>query len=207
MKTIIVLLSVMLSTMTGHAQSQEAKQLLLNVEKLAQLKLMLSHMKTGYTILSKGYRTISDLSKGNFNLHKNFLDGLLAVSPAVKKYQRVADIIQTQLKLVKESNTALREFSRNKQFTAREIDYLGKVYGNLLKESLQLLEELALVLTAGQLRMSDDERLRAIDRIYDEVMEQYDFLNEFTNGTSILSLQREKDQLDIDLMRRIHGLK
>ena len=34
--------------------------------------------------------------QGNFNLHKAFLDGLMMVSPAVKKYKRVADIITLQ---------------------------------------------------------------------------------------------------------------
>lgn len=188
-------------------QSQEAKQLLLNVEKLAQLKLMLSHMKTGYQILEKGYTSIKNISQGNFNLHRDFLDGLLQVSPAVKKYAKVGDIIQVQIKLVKESKAALAEFRSSKQFTVAEIEYLGHVYANLLKESLKMLDELAMVVTAGKLRMSDDERLQAIDRIHDEVIEQYTFLNEFNNGTAILSLQREKEKMDIDLMRTVHGLK
>ena len=201
-----LLLILLLCPALSFGQSQEAKQLLLNVEKLAQLKLMLSHMKTGYQILSRGYNTISDISKGNFSLHKTFLDGLLAVSPAVRKYKRVGDIITVQLKIVKESKTALQEFRGNQQFTLPEMDYLANVYGNLLGESLKTLEELAMVVTAGKLRMSDDERLKAIDRIYDEVMEQYSFLNEFSNSTAILSLQREKDQMDIDLMKKVHGL-
>ena len=188
-------------------QSQEAKQLLLNVEKLAQLKLMLSHMKTGYKILEKGYTSIKNISQGNFNLHRDFLDGLLQVSPAVKQYSKVADIIRVQLKLVKESKAALAEFRGSKQFTITEIEYLGNVYANLLKECLKTLDELAMVVTAGKLRMSDDERLQAIDKIYDEVMEQYTFLNEFNNGTAVLSLQREKEKMDIDLMRKVHGLK
>ncbi len=202
-----ILLFVLLSSNICFGQSQEAKQLLLNVEKLAQLKLMLSHMKTGYQILEKGYTSIKNISQGNFNLHRDFLDGLLQVSPAVKKYSKVADIIRVQLKLVKEAKDALAEFRGSRQFTVAEIEYLGNVYANLLKESLKMLDELAMVVTAGKLRMSDDERLQAIDRIHDEVLEQYTFLNEFNNGTAILSLQREKEQMDIDLMRKIHGLK
>ncbi len=202
-----ILLFVLLSSNICFGQSQEAKQLLLNVEKLAQLKLMLSHMKTGYKILEKGYTSIKNISQGNFNLHRDFLDGLLQVSPAVKKYSKVADIIRVQLKLVKEAKDALAEFRGSRQFTVAEIEYLGNVYANLLKESLKMLDELVTVVTAGKLRMSDDERLQAIDRIHDEVLEQYTFLNEFNNGTAILSLQREKEQMDIDLMRKIHGLK
>ena len=164
-------------------------------------------MKTGYQILEKGYTSIKNISQGNFNLHRDFLDGLLQVSPAVKQYSKVADIIRVQLKLVKESKAALAEFLGSKQFTIAEIEYLGNVYANLLKECLKTLDELAMVVTAGKLRMSDDERLQAIDKIYDEVMEQYTFLNEFNNGTAIFSLQREKEKMDIDLMRKVHGLK
>ena len=206
MKKLLILLTLVIHS-ACFSQSQEAKQLLLNVEKLAQLKLMLSHMKTGYQILEKGYTSIKNISQGNFNLHRDFLDGLLQVSPAVKQYSKVADIIRVQLKLVKESKAALAEFLGSKQFTIAEIEYLGNVYANLLKECLKTLDELAMVVTAGKLRMSDDERLHCIDKIYDEVMEQYTFLNEFNNGTAILSLQREKEKMDIDLMRKVHGLK
>ena len=206
MKKLLILLTLVIHS-TCFSQSQEAKQLLMNVEKLAQLKLMLSHMKTGYQILEKGYTSIKNISQGNFNLHRDFLDGLLQVSPAVKKYSKVADIIRVQLKLVKEAKDALAEFRGSRQFTVAEIEYLGNVYANLLKESLKMLDELAMVVTAGKLRMSDDERLQAIDRIHDEVLEQYTFLNEFNNGTAILSLQREKEKMDIDLMRKVHGLK
>lgn len=206
MKKLLILLTLVIHS-ACFSQSQETKQLLLNVEKLAQLKLMLSHMKTGYQILEKGYTSIKNISQGNFNLHRDFLDGLLQVSPAVKQYSKVADIIRVQLKLVKESKAALAEFRGTKQFTITEIEYLGNVYANLLKECLKTLDELAMVVTAGKLRMSDDERLQAIDKIYDEVMEQYTFLNEFNNGTAVLSLQREKEKMDIDLMRKVHGLK
>lgn len=204
MKLLYVLL---LSSTLCFGQSQEAKQLMLNVEKLAQLKLMLSHMKKGYDILHKGYTSIKNISEGNFSLHKDFLDGLLQVSPAVKKYAKIADIIQFQLKIVKESKAALAEFKGNKQFSLAELEYMANVFGNVLKESLKKLDELAMVITANKLRMSDDERLKAIDAIHDEVIEQYTFLNEFNNGTAILSLQREKEKMDIDLMRRIHGIK
>jgi len=191
----------------GFSQSQEAKQLLLDVEKLAGLKLMLQNMKTGYEILHKGYTTISDLSKGNFNLHKTFLDGLLQISPAVAKYQKIAEIIDFQLRIVKDYKSAFAEFKNCKQFTPDEIDYMGKVYANLFNESLKQLDALAMVITAGSLRMTDDERIKAIDKIHAEVKDQYTFLEEFNNSTAMLSAQRDDEQRQIDLMRKIHGIK
>ena len=76
MKKCIVILWLFLISFSGQvvAQSTEIQQLLLNVEKLAQLKKILSNMKKGYEIVSNGYNTIKDISKGNFNLHEAFLD-------------------------------------------------------------------------------------------------------------------------------------
>jgi hypothetical protein len=117
-------------------------------------------MYDGYKVLHKGYTAVKDISEGNFTLHQSFLNGLLEVSPVVKKYSRVADIISYQLRIVKEYKAAFSQFRADKQFTPEEIEYLGRVYKNLFEQSIKSLDELALVITSGQLRMSDDERLQ-----------------------------------------------
>jgi len=206
MKKIIVILVMCSLAFQGKAQSDEAQQLLLNWEKLAQFKKILQNMYDGYKILNKGYTAVKDISEGNFNLHKTFLDGLLKVNPAVKKYKRIAGIINYQLRIVKEYKAAFNQFKQDKQFTVEEIDYFGKVYKNLFEQSLKSLDELAMVITAGKLRMSDDERLQAIDKIYSSVEEQYSFLKDFNGNTAMLSLQRKSEQAEIKMSRRINGL-
>lgn len=206
MKKIIIAISLCICFTSSNAQSDEAQQLLLNVEKLAQFKKILKNMKDAYTIIFKGYTAVKDLSQGNFTLHKTFLDGLMEVSPAVKKYKRITDIFNYQVRILKEYKAAWQQFRDDKQFTLTEIDYLGKVYTNLFTETLKSLEELAMVITSGKLRMSDDERLQAIDRIYTNVVDQYSFLNEFNNNTAILSLQRKSEQAEIKMSRIINGI-
>jgi DNA repair ATPase RecN len=207
MKKLILALTLSASFISSNAQSAEVQQLLLNVEKLAQFKKILKNMKDAYKIIFKGYTAVKDLSQGNFNLHKTFLDGLMDVSPAVKKYKRIADIFKYQLRITKEYKAAYNQFRDDKQFTPQEIEYVGKVYSNLFNETLKSLEELAMVITAGKLRMSDDERLQAIDKIYEAVVDQYSFLNEFNNNTAILSLQRKSEQTEIKMSRIINGIK
>src|SRR4051812_45387362 len=98
MKKLIVILMICTSSKV-MAQAAEAQQLLLNMEKLTQFKKILQNMYDGYKILHAGYTTIKDISEGNFSLHKNFLDALMEVSPVVKKYSRIADIINYQLRI------------------------------------------------------------------------------------------------------------
>lgn len=188
------------------AQSDEAQQLLLNVEKLAQFKQILSDMKKGYQIIVTGYSTIKNLSQGNFNLHKTFLDALMEISPAVRKYKKVADIINDQILIVKEYKNAFSRFKRDNNFNPDEIDYLGKVYTNLFKQSLNNLDELTIIITANKLRMSDDERLAAIDRIYNDMQDKLMFLRHFNNNTTILAVQRAREKNDAVTMKTIYGI-
>ena len=205
MKKCLIILSLILNGLACFSQSQEAQQLLLDWEKLTQFKKILQDMKDGYQILHKGYTTIRDISSGNFNLHKDFLDGLMQVSPAVKKYQRITDIINYQLLIVKQCKAAFNQFKEDGSFTVEEINYISKVYSNLFSESVKNLDELVMVITAGKLRMSDDERLQAIDKICASIEDQFSFLQDFNSSTSYLSLQRQSDRIEIDMSKRILG--
>jgi DNA repair ATPase RecN len=189
-----------------NAQAQEMQQLILNIEKLAQFRQILKDMKKGYEILNGGYNTVKNLSKGNFDLHKTFLDALMQVSPTVRKYRRVGDIINNQVLLVKEYKAAFKRFRNSGNFNTDEIAYLERVYDNLFQQSLRNLDELTTVITANKLRMSDDERLAAIDKIYADIQDKLLFLRSFNNDNSILALQRTKEQNDMNAMRSIHRL-
>lgn len=208
MKAILLFgcLALSISWIKVSAQSAEAQQLLLNVEKLAQLKKILTNMKQGYEIVSKGYNTIKDISKGNFNLHDAFLNALLQVSPAVKKYKRVADIITCQSQILKEYRSAFNRFKMSNLFNTSEIKYMENVYGNLFNKSLQNLNELTIVLTAGRLRMNDDERITAIDRIYNDITDKLVFLRSFNNEGNVLAVQRGREMVDTKLSQKLNGL-
>jgi len=128
----VVLCVSMLSPFFGTAQSHEVQQLLLNVEKLAQLKKILNNLYTGYEILSKGYTAIKNISEGNFSIHQVFLDKLLEVSPTVRKYKRVADIIVAQKRIVKEYRTAFQNFKKSGSFSETELASMGRTYARLM---------------------------------------------------------------------------
>ncbi len=196
----------LLPAFKASAQADEIAQLVLNIEKLAQFKQILSDMKKGYQILEGGYNTVRNISQGNFSLHKAFLDGLMEVSPTVRNYRRVADIINYQVVLVREYRNAYDRFRRDNNFNPDELAYLGRVYDNLLKESLRSLNELTTVITAGKARMSDDERLQAIDRIYADMQDKLMFLRNFNNNTAVLAVQRAKERNDVQTIRKIYGL-
>lgn len=189
-----------------RAQSTEVQQLLLNVEKLGQLKNILKDMEKGYTVVRGGYNAIKNISEGNFSLHEFFLDGLMIVSPEVKKYRRVLDIISYQKMLVLEYKRAFDRFRASGNFGVGELEYLGLVYKQLFDQSVDNLDELAMVITSSKLRMNDEERLQAIDRIFASTQDKLMFLRYFNERGLILNQQREKERLEIASARDIYGL-
>jgi hypothetical protein len=206
MKKIIVAV-MLLFAVSANAQSYELERLMLDIEKLAQLKDILSDLYKGYEILNNGYNTIKNISQGNFNLHQAFLDGLLLVSPSVKNYKHVTDIIDYHLRIVSEYKSALYVFKQDKHFNPDEITYISNVYNNLVKGSLTNLSNLLNILTANTLRMSDDERLHAIDEIYTDTKDKYLFLRQFNNSTTVLAVQRSVDENDVGTLQKLYGLR
>lgn len=187
------------------AQSAEAQQLLLNVEKLSQLKNILRDMKKGYTIVSTGYTTVKNISQGNFSLHEVFIDGLSMVSPEVKRYKRIAEIISVQQSLSSAYRSAFRRFSVSGLFSPGELEYFSRVYAQLFSSSLQNLDELLMVITSSQLRMNDEQRLRAIDRIHENVRDKVLFLQDFNEQANLLSILRTREQSSIERLKSLYN--
>lgn len=205
-KGVWIFVMMFYGALSSQGQSFEAQQLLLDVQKLSGLKQMLTDLKKGYDIVYKGYTTIKTISQGNFNLHQVFLDGLLQVSPAVRGYKKVADIITLDQRILSEYTSAFRQFRDKGGFTPSELAYIGKVYAHLLGETTQNLETLTMILTPGTLRMSDDERLKQIDTLYEDTADQLSFLRQFNNGAAVLSLQRTRGENQVRLSKKIYGL-
>lgn len=205
-KLLILTLLTLAVPARSHAQTQEVTQLILNLEKLRQLRKTLQELKKGYDILFEGYTKIRDISRGNFKLHQAFLDGLLQVSPAVKNYGRIKDIVQMQVAIAAECRAAPGRLAASGSLSAKELDYLAKVYGELSVGSLKNLDALLDVVSAKKLRASDDERLSMIDAIHKEVSEQLVFLRHLSSNNSVLAAQRKEQKASLQTTENIYDI-
>lgn len=189
----------------AFAQADEIASLVVNLAKLLQIEESLTSMEKGYRTIKGGYTTIKGISEGNFKLHQVFLDGLLQVSPAVRKYYKIPEIIQLQTSLVRNYKDAYRQFSARGNFTPEQLSYIAGVYKGLASHSLSDLDDLLNVMTAGKLRMTDDERLSTIDRIHGEMEAKHRFLQNFNKDTGLISLQREKQKFEQQTVEGLYG--
>lgn len=196
----------LLLTGSSKAQSFDIQQLILDVQKLATLKGMLTDMKNGYAELDKDYSAIRDVAEGNFNLHKVFLDGLLLVSPTVRNYQRAADIVSLQANLLAKYKSSWPYFQQAYRSQPDELAVIGSVYGGLLYDGLQDLNDLGTVLTDGTVRASDAERMQQIDVIYERMSSRVVFIDRFNNSTALMAAQRQGVYDEDRTIQNLHGI-
>ena len=206
MKQIILFLFCVSPTISSYGQAYEAEQLLLNWEKLQTLEQMLDNMYTGYKIIDQGYTKIKNIAEGNYSLHQLFIDGLLAVNPSVRNYKRIPFIIQYQQALIQEYKRAYERFQNDPHFSPEEIQYLYNVYSFLFKASVKNLDDLIMIITATKMRMSDEERMQSIDRIFFDMENKLRFLRTFNSSTQMLAIQRARETNDLQSVRSLYGL-
>jgi hypothetical protein len=209
-KLFLTISIVLLGALGASARSQSIPELLvelsLDEQKLSSMKSTLQQMYQGYTELEHGYTNIRDIAKGNFNLHQGFLDALWLVSPAVRSNPRITSILNAEYSIVSGYRNAGAQWSGSGMFTPQELNFIIDTYSALLQRCEQSIEELTMVLTADQLRMSDAQRMQAIGRIDTDTREQLSILQQLNNTLSIQTAQRLKEQGDINTLKQLYGL-
>lgn len=188
------------------AQSHEATQLILNYEKLVQLRQILDDMYEGYSVLNEGYSKVKSIAEGNFKLHEAFLNELLKVSPEVRNYYRVAEIIIYQQRILQEYLITYNQVKNDRVFTVGELANLHDVYRGMFRGSLRNLDELTLILTAGELRMSDFDRLEAIDRLHSEMVGILVEVRQVNASVNTLFRQRKRMDNERKAMESLNGI-
>jgi hypothetical protein len=186
---------------------QKATQKKYLLQQIAALKVYSGYLSKGYSIVKTGLNTIKSIKDGDLMQHSNYFTSLAAVNPKIKRYAKVADIIALQISISKQSAAAIKNFRSNHHFTPTEINYLQGVFNTLLFSCAQNLDELLSIITNGNLQMKDDERIKAIDKIYIDMQGKQKFSCSFINSAAGLSIQRSNDSNDIIISKKLNGLQ
>lgn len=177
------------------------------IQQIAALQVYIGYAKKGYNIAKDGLNTIGGFTRGEFDLHGDFINSLKNVNPEIKRYAKVADIIALQVKIVQQSGRAYRQLQQSDMLSANELTYIDRVFTRLLDDCEQILDELITVTTNGKLEMKDDERMSRIDRLYLDMQDSYTFSKGFSDEAQALALSRKKEHNDVFTGRALRGIK
>jgi hypothetical protein len=176
-------------------------------EQIVALQAYAVVLKKGYDVAHKGLGVIGDIKNGDFNLHSLYFSSLKAVNPEIAKYPRVGDILTIQQNIQSLTSQSKSKAAQNEFFTSSELDYINSVYGRLSDDCLQTLNELDAVTTPGKLEMKDDERLRCIDKLYADSQSQYGFAKNFSANLSVMQLQKNRSQTELQTIHTWYGIQ
>jgi hypothetical protein len=185
-------------------QKKTQKKYLL--EQIAALKVYIDYARKGYKIASDGLGLIRKIKKGDLNLHAGYFASLNAVNPRIKNYSKVAAAIALQISIVKQLQQSLSGIRTSGQFTADEIGYSEKVIERLLTDCLDSINELYLVITADQLALKDDERIKRIDQLYADMQNKHAFISSFSEEVGVLAMQRKIEGIEVNYSKIINQL-
>lgn len=209
MKKVVLILALTCLAISAGAQTwsewfrQRKTQIKYLVEQIAALDVYRRYVEKGYAIARNGLHTIGDTKEGDLSMHSDYLVSLQGVNPAVRTYWKVAGAASLQAKIITVYRQKRAEFRRSKQFTPDEIAFTDKVFTALLTDCNSLLEHLLLLTKDGTSEMKDNERLKGIDRIYEDMQEDYAFIRVFGSENSVLSVQRLRQETEVKTSRSL----
>lgn len=203
MKRIIIVLILIGMCQAAPAQNKY-KDL---IARIALLKVYLGYLQKGYSTVRNGLTLIGDIKNGEFRLHKDYFNSLKNVNPKIKNYAKIADIISLQIKIINQQRKAFAQAVNCGFFNSSELDYFKTVFSNLVIETHKDVNWLIQLTTNGQLQITDEQRLQQVESLYNHVQEQYGFIRAFSNDLKIHSLQRLKEQQNINGVKDLYKIK
>jgi len=140
------------------------------------------------------------------DLYAAYYQELWKVKDALANFQRVAAMIEKQAQLVADYKKAVSLTRQDPHFSPDEITHMSNVYSGILNQSINNIKELELVIQALVTQMDDADRLHIIDGAGERIDRNYSDLRQYTQENILLSMQRAKDQNDLNAIRGLYGI-
>ena len=150
---------------------------------------------------------IAEWTERQRQLYKKYYDELWKVRNTIAAYKRIKQILERQEQIIEEYRFTWRMINQDKHFTREEIDYMYRVYTGILNESVYNLDQILLVINSFKTQMTDAKRLEIINKAGDQIEQNYADLKQFNNQNIQLSMNRAKDEHEIESVRKLYGLK
>jgi hypothetical protein len=203
----IIILIVTFNTSYGQTwkewfrQKKTQKEYL--IQQIAALQVYLNYLKEGYKIVQKGMTVVGDIKEGNFNSHKAYFQSLKQVKGVISGSPKVSGIYAYQTLVVYNCEALSKTSMKTEYLSVDEKRYVQKVVSNMLTECQVSVSQLKDIVTSSEFEMKDDERLKRIDDLYNDMKEKYSFMRMFASTTNSLIVQREKEESTINNVKTL----
>jgi hypothetical protein len=213
MRRMVLVFGVLCATVSVQAQTwaewfdQKKTQIEYLVDQIGALEVYAGSLEKGYEIAHSGLTAIHNIKKGDFSLHSEYFTSFSQVSPPIKAYWKIADILETEIRIVRACASEGRLLKPASLFNDEEIRYCNSVLSGVLEGCGDLTSQLIDLISDGKLRMKDDERIGRIDEVHAAMKDRERFVLSFSRGTKTLALQRANEENDVSVSRLLYGVQ
>jgi hypothetical protein len=198
---------VLISAFTSaHAQGfsfsdlfgQANKQKQYYMQQIAAYEAFESELKMGYNVLKHGLNGIAAINTAELNAHNAYYTSLKQPGTVVKNSTQVQDILTWQMDITTSFSQPFNGLTSDEQ------SYISVVETNLLQACSADLTDLQNLLAYGTLQMTDDERLKRLNKIHSDMQDKYQFSQSFAGSVRLLALQRQQGANDTQTLKSLY---
>ena len=185
---------------------QKKTQIKYLIDQIAALQVYSSYVEKGFDIAKQGLNAINTIKKGDFSIHDQYFSALKKVNPKIKSYWKAADIITTEYNIIKACHREIKFIHNNPQITGDEIDYFSNTFSNVLDDCGKIINDLSTIVTPGSIELKDDERLKRIDELHNQIVGNKIFQQNISLEINQLAIQRFIDAADVKANKMMFDL-
>ncbi len=185
---------------------QKAKELKIQMEQLAKIKLQSGLVKEKNNIDQQGLNNIGNYKNGTYTLYNNYFKSLRTVNGNVKGSDKVQYIREVFLEIKRIFPLIISKVTNSGLYEQSEIAYFQRVYDNVLKDGNEIIRNLNTVTGNGQYEMTDDQRIERIDHLNEQMASAYMFSRKFCTDIENVRNARERAKNDAQRMKQLYGL-
>ncbi len=149
---------------------------------------------------------ISDWVQQQKDLYDEYYQELWKVKNALRYYSAVKEMIDKQGRLIRGYKQAYAVLASDRHFSMEELGYVDVVYRGMLQRCVTVVEELEKIISAFVTQMDDGDRLKIINDLSASIDRDYQQLQSFSQDMMLLSLQRAKDENDLNMIKTLYGI-
>lgn len=190
--------------MIGCFSFAQSKQIKLYQQQIEANAVYIQYLKKAVSIAKTGLTTIDDIKNDEFKLHDIFFKELSNVNKKIKSsLSNIGKIISYQLNTLKSYKKSYARIKASGQFTPRELDYIHGVFGKLLDDCSNIILELTELISDGNYKMTDGERIKHVNELFVKMQRNYQFCQKFSGNNLILAMQRLKESQETNESKKI----
>lgn len=176
-------------------------------KQILALRTYGGYLKKGYNIVQDGTNAIKDFTGGEFLQHKDYIYSLKEVNQELLKSGKVESVLRLHTEMDKQRTLISKEVSNSNEFSIAEKQHIKQFLNNLESTSDDQIQEILSVVTPGKIELTDDERIKRIDKIYRSSQNLYVDHKKNISAIKAIMANREIEAANNKRLRKMYGLE